>query len=134
MTNISKPIVRFAPSPTGRLHIGNIRTALFNWLFATKNGGQFVLRLDDTDVERSTDEFARGIVDDLAWLGINPHRTAKQSERFDIYDDAADKLRKQGLLYPCYESADEIDRRRKRLMARGLPPVYDRAALKLTPV
>jgi len=129
--NIS-PVVRFAPSPTGRLHIGNIRTALYNWLFAKKQGGQFVLRLDDTDQERSTDEFAAGIVEDLAWLGIVPDRTEKQSDRFAVYDDVADALRKKGLLYACYESADEIERRRKRLMARGLPPVYDRAALKLS--
>ncbi|MEL7274639.1 MAG: glutamate--tRNA ligase [Pseudomonadota bacterium] len=128
----SKPTVRFAPSPTGRLHIGNIRTALYNWLFAQKHGGTFVLRLDDTDVERSTDEFAEGIVEDLAWLGINPHQKHKQSERFALYDKAADTLRQKGLLYPCYETPEEIERRRKRLMARGLPPVYDRAELKLT--
>lgn len=132
MTTDSAPTVRFAPSPTGRLHIGNIRTALFNWLFAKKNGGSFVLRLDDTDQERSTDEFAQGIIDDLKWLGIDPDRTEKQSSRFAEYDKAAEKLRAEGLLYPCYESPDEIDRKRKRLMARGLPPVYDRAALKLT--
>lgn len=126
------PIVRFAPSPTGRLHIGNIRTALYNWLYATKNGGTFILRLDDTDRERSTDEFADGIVEDLAWLGIEPHQKHKQSERFALYDKAADVLREKGLLYPCYETPDEIERRRKRLMARGLPPIYDRAALKLT--
>ena len=126
------PVVRFAPSPTGRLHIGNIRTALFNWLFATQNNGTFILRLDDTDIERSTDEFAQGIVDDLAWLGIEPDVREKQSQRFDLYDRAADKLRGAGLLYPCYEKADEIERRRKRAMARGLPPVYDRAALKVS--
>ena len=90
------------------------------------------MRLDDTDVERSTDEFAKGIVDDLRWLGLKPDRTEKQSDRFDLYDNAADKLREQGVLYPCYESPEEIERRRKRLMARGLPPVYDRAALKIS--
>lgn len=132
MSTNSSPVVRFAPSPTGRLHIGNIRTALFNWLYAKKAGGKFVLRLDDTDVERSTQEFADGIVEDLAWLGIVPDRMEKQSGRFDLYDQAAEKLRGAGLLYPCYESSDEIERRRKRLMARGLPPVYDREALKLT--
>jgi glutamyl-tRNA synthetase len=126
------PTVRFAPSPTGRLHIGNIRTALYNWLFAKQNGGDFILRLDDTDQERSTEAFAQGIVEDLAWLGMVPDRTAKQSDRFSTYDAVAEDLRNKGLLYPCYESADEIDRKRKRLMARGLPPVYDRAALKLT--
>lgn len=131
MTN-TVPTVRFAPSPTGRLHIGNIRTALYNWLFAKQQGGDFILRLDDTDQERSTEEFAQGIVEDLAWLGMAPDRTEKQSDRFKAYDKVADELRARGLLYPCYESADEIDRKRKRLMARGLPPVYDRAALKLT--
>jgi len=124
--------VRFAPSPTGRLHIGNIRTALYNWLFATGQGGTFVLRLDDTDTERSTQEFADGIVEDLAWLGIRPHETQAQSKRFAEYDKAADALREAGLLYACFETPDEIDRRRKRLMARGLPPIYDRASLKLT--
>ena len=132
MTDFPNPVVRFAPSPTGRLHIGNIRTALFNWLFASKNDGTFVLRLDDTDFERSTEEFAQGIVTDLEWLGIVPHKTFKQSDRVALYDEAANRLRKAGLLYPCYETADEIDRRRKRLMARGLPPVYDRSALKMT--
>ncbi|MEP1206458.1 MAG: glutamate--tRNA ligase [Rhizobiaceae bacterium] len=132
MTKNLAPIVRFAPSPTGRLHIGNIRTALYNWLYCKKQGGQFVLRLDDTDQERSTDAFAAGIVEDLAWLGVVPDRTEKQSERFAKYDAVADDLRQKGLLYACYESADEIDRRRKRLMARGLPPVYDRAALNLS--
>ena len=128
----SAPKVRFAPSPTGQLHIGNIRTALFNWLFAKNGGGQFVLRLDDTDQERSTDAFARQIVEDLAWLGIAPDETHKQSDRFEHYADAAQALKDKGLLYPCYESPDEIERRRKRLMARGKPPVYDRAALRLT--
>ena len=132
MTNLPEPVVRFAPSPTGRLHIGNIRTALINWLFAKKNGGSFILRLDDTDRERSTEEFALGIVEDLNWLGINPDFQAKQSERFEKYDAAAAKLKEQRVLYPCYETPEEIERRRKRLMARGLPPVYDRSALKLT--
>ncbi len=132
MNTPSNIVVRFAPSPTGRLHIGNIRTALLNWLFAAKSGGQFVLRLDDTDEERSTEEFALGIVEDLAWLGMDPHRIEKQSSRVAIYDKTADLLRSKGLLYPCFETPDEIERRRKRLMARGLPPVYDRAALKLT--
>lgn len=125
-------IVRFAPSPTGRIHIGNARTAILNWLFALKSGGQFVLRYDDTDSARSTEEFATGIADDLDWLGIRPHRVEWQSKRFGRYDEVADSLRKAGRLYPCYETADELDRRRKRQMARGAPPVYDRAALKLT--
>jgi glutamyl-tRNA synthetase len=126
------PTVRFAPSPTGRLHIGNARPALFNWLFALKHGGSFVLRFDDTDRERSTAEFAAGIAQDLAWLGIRPHQTVAQSDRIALYEAAADRLRGLGKLYPCYETPDELDRRRKRQLARGLPPIYDRAALKLT--
>ncbi|MFT3672628.1 glutamate--tRNA ligase [Aestuariivirga sp.] len=125
-------IVRFAPSPTGRIHIGNARTAILNWLFAQKTGGQFILRYDDTDTARSTEEYARGIATDLAWLGIAPARVEWQSKRFARYDAVADDLRARGFLYPCYETADELDRRRKRQQARGLPPVYDRAALKLT--
>ena len=125
-------IVRFAPSPTGRIHIGNARTAILNWLMARKGGGQFVLRYDDTDTARSTAAFADGIAADLAWLGILPDRVEWQSKRFAHYDEVADRLRKAGRLYACYETADELDRRRKRQLARGLPPVYDRAALKLT--
>ena len=127
-----KPVVRFAPSPTGRLHIGNLRPALLNWLYALKRDGQFILRYDDTDVARSTQEFADGIAVDLAWIGIHPHKMVKQSERFALYDAACDRLRADGRLYACYETADELDRRRKRQQARGLPPIYDRAALKLT--
>ncbi|MCX7346613.1 MAG: glutamate--tRNA ligase family protein, partial [Alphaproteobacteria bacterium] len=120
-------IVRFAPSPTGRIHIGNARTAILNWLMARKSGGQFVLRYDDTDTARSTAAFADGIAADLAWLGILPDRVEWQSKRFAHYDEVADRLRKAGRLYACYETADELDRRRKRQLARGLPPVYDRA-------
>ena len=125
-------ILRFAPSPTGRIHIGNARTAILNWLFALKSGGQFVLRYDDTDTARSTQDYADGIATDLDWLGIRPHRVDWPSQRFGRYDEVADRLRAAGRLYPCYETADELDRRRKRQMARGAPPVYDRAALKLT--
>ena len=125
-------IVRFAPSPTGRIHIGNARAALLNWLFALKTGGQFILRYDDTDVARSTAEFAEGIARDVAWLGIKPSRVEWQSKRFDRYDAVAADLRARGVLYPCYETPDELDRRRKRQQARGQPPIYDRAALKLT--
>ena len=125
-------VVRFAPSPTGRIHIGNARTAILNWLMALKTGGQFVLRYDDTDTARSTQAFAEGIAADLAWLGIRPARVEWQSKRFARYDELADRLRAAGRLYACYETADELDRRRKRQMARGVPPVYDRAALKLT--
>jgi glutamyl-tRNA synthetase len=124
--------VRFAPSPTGRIHIGNARTAILNWLFAQKTSGQFILRYDDTDTVRSAEEFARGIAEDLAWLGIRPDRIEYQSRRFSRYSEAAGQLKAAGRLYPCYETAEELDRRRKRQLARGLPPVYDRAALKLS--
>ncbi len=132
MTSVHSPTVRFAPSPTGRLHIGNARPALFNWLFALKHHGRFILRYDDTDKERSTAAFAEAIAADLGWLGIHPHAEYAQSARTALYDAAADTLRRMGRLYPCYESPDELDRRRKRQLARGLPPIYDRAALKLT--
>ncbi len=124
--------VRFAPSPTGHIHIGNARTALFNALLARQNQGQFVLRLDDTDTARSREEYADAIIADLRWLGIEPVRIERQSARVALYDAAAEKLKEAGLLYPCYETPDELDRRRKRRRARGLPPVYDRSALKLT--
>jgi glutamyl-tRNA synthetase len=124
--------VRFAPSPTGYLHIGNIRTALWNWLIAKKAGGAFILRLDDTDRERSTEAFAEAIVEDLAWLGVKPDRLERQSARLDRYAAAFATLKAAGLVYPAYETPDELDRRRKRQQARGLPPVYDRAALKLS--
>ena len=130
---MTSPIVRFAPSPTGRIHIGNARTALLNYLFARKGNGQFILRYDDTDLERSTRAFADGIAEDLTWLGVLPDLTIRQSERVSLYDEAAERLRGMGRLYPCYETEDELDRRRKRQAARNLPPVYDRAALKMTP-
>ena len=126
------PLVRFAPSPTGFLHIGNARPALLNALFARANGGRFLLRLDDTDRERSTQDFAEAIDADLTWLGIVPDLRARQSDRTAIYDAAADRLKALGRLYPCYETAEELDRRRKRQLGRGLPPIYDRAALALT--
>ncbi len=125
-------ILRFAPSPTGRIHIGNARTAILNWLMAQKTGGQFILRYDDTDVARSKTEHAEAIAADLDWLGIKPAQVEYQSKRFDKYHAAAETLRASGHLYACYESADELDRRRKRQLARHQPPIYDRAALKLT--
>jgi len=124
--------VRFAPSPTGKLHVGNVRTALVNWLFAKGQGGQFVLRIDDTDLARSTPEFEQGIEDDLTWLGMLWDERHNQSKRFDRYEAAADLLKASGRLYPAYETGEELDRRRKVQMGRGLPPVYDRAALALT--
>lgn len=124
--------VRFAPSPTGKLHVGNVRTALFNYLFARKAGGTFVLRIDDTDLERSTQEYEDGIRTDLTWLGMTWDETFKQSERFDRYNAAAEDLKAKGLLYACYETGEELDRKRRLQMANGRPPVYDRAALNLT--
>ena len=124
--------VRFAPSPTGKIHIGNARTALLNWLYAKKRGGSFVLRFDDTDRERSKQEYADATSADLEWMGISPDRVEKQSDRFHLYDAAAETLKEAGLLYRCYETPDELERQRKRRLARGLPPVYDRSALKLS--
>lgn len=124
--------VRFAPSPTGYIHIGNTRTALSNWLYAKKNGGDFILRYDDTDVERSKQEYADAIAVDLAWLGVTPDRVEYQSKRFDVYAKAVEKLKEAGLLYACYETAEDLERRRRLRLARKLPPVYGREALKLT--
>ena len=125
-------ICRFAPSPTGRLHVGNVRTALMNYLFVRERGGKFVLRIDDTDLERSTNEYEEGIKRDLKWLGLNWDETFNQSHRFPSYEAAAKKLREDGLLYACYETADELDRQRKLLRVQGKPPVYNRAGLDLT--
>ena len=119
-------ITRFAPSPTGRLHVGNIRTALHNFLFARKNGGEFLLRIDDTDRERSTAEFDQAIRDDLEWLGLKPDRILRQSERFDLYEREFQRLKDAGRVYACYETPEELDLRRKVLLGRGLPPVYER--------
>lgn len=129
---MSKPIVRFAPSPTGNIHIGNTRVALLNALYARREGGTFILRFDDTDVARSKQEYADSIETDLHWLGIPPDVVVRQSERFPLYDAAAERLKAAGRLYPCYETQEELEFRRKRQLARGLPPIYDRAALKLT--
>ncbi|MBL8549163.1 MAG: glutamate--tRNA ligase [Hyphomonadaceae bacterium] len=124
--------LRFAPSPTGRLHVGNIRTALLNWLFAKGQGGKMLLRIDDTDLARSTKEYEQGIETDLSWLGLHWDAKANQSARFAAYDAAAEKLKAAGLLYACYETEDELERKRRIAQSRGLPPVYDRAALQLT--
>lgn len=125
-------IVRFAPSPTGLLHVGNARTAMLNWLFAKKLGGKFLLRIDDTDTERSKPEYETAILKDLGWLGMSHDLFARQIERADVHARAAEALKASGHLYPAYETADELDRRRKRQIAMHRPPVYDRAALKLT--
>ncbi|MGL5447139.1 MAG: glutamate--tRNA ligase, partial [Rhabdaerophilum sp.] len=126
------PTFRFAPSPTGYLHIGNARTALWNALLARRMGGTFILRFDDTDTERSRPEYAQGILDDLAWLGIPPDRIERQSDRAARYAAVLEDFKARGLVYAAYETPEELDRKRKRQQARGLPPVYDRAALALT--
>ena len=119
-------VTRFAPSPTGRLHVGNIRTALHNALFARKHGGRFLLRIDDTDLERSREEYVEAIVDDLNWLGINPDTMVRQSERFALYEREFERLKAAGRVYACYETPEELEVRRKVLLGRGLPPVYER--------
>lgn len=124
-------VTRFAPSPTGRLHVGNLRTALHNWLFARAHGGRFLLRIDDTDAERSEERFVDAIREDLAWLGIVPDGEERQSARFARYEARFAELAASGRVYRCYESAEELDLKRKVALGRGLPPVYDRAALAL---
>ncbi len=127
-------VTRFAPSPTGRLHVGNIRTALHNHLFARKHGGGFLLRIDDTDRERSTPEHEQLIRDDLAWLGLHPEASVRQSERFSLYEREFERLRAAGRVYACYETPEELDLRRKILLGRGLPPVYERPAGENAPI
>ena len=117
---------RFAPSPTGRLHVGNIRTALHNALFARANGGRFLLRIDDTDAERSSEAYVDAIHADLAWLGLAPDGVVRQSGRFALYEREFDRLKTAGRVYACYETPEELDLRRKVLLGRGLPPVYER--------
>ena len=119
-------VTRFAPSPTGRLHVGNIRTALHNALFAMANGGRFLLRIDDTDAERSTAAFVAAIHEDMEWLGLKPDAMVRQSERFALYEREFERLKAAGRVYACYETPDELDLRRKVLLGRGLPPVYER--------
>jgi glutamyl-tRNA synthetase len=125
-------VTRFAPSPTGRLHVGNIRTALHNWLWARRHGGRFVLRFDDTDRERSREEYVEAIRADLVWLGLDWDEEHRQSQRFGRYEAALERLAAAGRAYPAYETAQELELKRKVQLGRGLPPVYDRAALALT--
>lgn len=127
-----KPRVRFAPSPTGYLHVGNVRTALVNWLFARATGGEFLLRLDDTDAERSKLEFETAIREDMLWLGLSWDHEARQTDRLENYRAAAETLKAAGRLYPCYETAEELEIKRKMAASRGKPPIYDRSSLKLT--
>jgi glutamyl-tRNA synthetase len=123
---------RFAPSPTGRLHVGNIRTALHNWMLAKRHGGTFMLRIDDTDAERSREEYVAAIRADLAWLGLVPDGEERQSARLELYETAFAALHAAGRVYPCYETAQELDLKRKIQLGRGLPPIYDRGALVLS--
>ena len=125
-------VTRFAPSPTGYLHVGNLRTALFNWLIARQSGGSFILRLDDTDPERSKQKYADAIREDLEWLGLTWDRVEQQSARLERYEAAADELRAMGRFYECFETPTELDLKRKKQLNMGRPPVYDRAALKLS--
>ncbi len=125
-------VTRFAPSPTGFIHVGNLRTALFNYLITRKAGGQFILRLDDTDQERSKQEYADGIQEDLEWLGFTWDRFEKQSERIERYEAAAQELRDKGRFYEAFETPTELDLKRKKLLNMGKPPVYDRTALTLS--
>ena len=125
-------VTRFAPSPTGFLHVGNLRAALFNYAIARKAGGTFVLRLDDTDPERSTQEFADAIKEDLTWLGLSWDKIETQSSRLDRYVSAAERLKEMGRLYECFETRVELDLKRKKQLNMGKPPVYDRAALSLS--
>lgn len=125
-------VTRFAPSPTGNLHIGNIRTAILSWMCARHAGGRFVLRIDDTDRERSEERSVESIRADLDWLGLTPDDAVRQSERTDLYERRFAELRAAGRVYPAYESAQELDLKRKVQLGRGLPPIYDRAALALT--
>jgi glutamyl-tRNA synthetase, bacterial family len=125
-------VTRFAPSPTGFIHIGNLRSALFNYLLTRKAGGQFILRLDDTDQVRSTQEYADGVLEDLEWLGFTWDRFEKQSERLERYEEAAQELRDKGRFYEAFETPTELDLKRKKLLNMGKPPVYDRAALALS--
>ncbi|WP_294357216.1 glutamate--tRNA ligase [uncultured Sphingomonas sp.] len=132
MTAATPVVTRFAPSPTGRLHVGNVRAALHNWMWARKHGGRFILRIDDTDAARSEERFVDAIHADLAWLGLHPDLEERQSARFDRYEAVFAALRDAGRIYPAYESAQELDLKRKIARGRGLPPIYDRAALSLT--
>jgi glutamyl-tRNA synthetase len=125
-------LTRFAPSPTGMLHLGNLRTALLNWLAARAAGGRFLLRLDDTDAARCEDRFAAAIRADLRWVGLDWDAEARQSDRLADYASAADALRAAGRLYPCYETPEELEFRRRMQLSQGRPPIYDRAALRLT--
>jgi len=122
---------RFAPSPTGILHVGNVRSAILNWVFAKKNNGKFILRIDDTDLSRSTKEFETKIKENLFWLGLDWDKTFNQSKRIPNYESKIEKLKNEGRLYPCFESTEELSLKKKSLLSSGKPPIYDRSALSL---
>jgi len=140
--NSSPPVrCRFAPAPTGYLHVGGARTALFSWLFARRNGGTFVLRIEDTDRKRSTDEAIGILLDSLRWLGITwdegpevggPFGPYRQTERMPVYEDVAARLREQGRAYPCYCTPQELEDRRRAAERRGETPGYDGRCRNLT--
>lgn len=125
-------ICRFAPSPTGFLHVGNIRAAIINFLYAKKTGGKFLLRLDDTDVERVKDEYREMIIKDMAWLGLEYEKIIKQSDRLEKYEEAKNRLIANGRLYECFETAEDLNFQRRSQTASGVAPIYNRAALNLT--
>ena len=125
-------ITRFAPSPTGHLHVGNLRTAIHNWMWASRHGGRFLLRLDDTDAERSREEYVTAIEGDLRWLGLDWDRRERQSLRLARYREVLERLKQSGHVYPAYESAEELSLKRKAQLNAGRPPLYDRAALRLS--
>ena len=125
-------ITRFAPSPTGFLHVGNARTALITWIFARANNGKFILRIDDTDIERSKQEYVDAIKEDLSWLGLDWDQEVVQSQRMDRYTAAKERMIKDGRLYPCYETAEELQIKKKLLLGQNKPPIYDRSALNLS--
>ena len=120
---------RFAPSPTGLLHVGNARSAVLNWVYCKKNNGKFILRIDDTDKSRSTKEFENKIKDNLTWLGLNWDKTFNQSDRIEKYSVKIEKLKRDCRLYPCFETAEELALKKKSLLSSGKPPIYDRSAL-----
>jgi len=124
--------LRFAPSPTGLLHVGNARAALVNWLFARQRGGRVLLRLDDTDLERSKAEYAVALEEDLRWFGLDWDESFRQQDRLALYAAAAERLKASGHLYPCFESEEELRSKREQRLKQGKPPIYDRGALKIT--
>jgi glutamyl-tRNA synthetase len=125
-------ITRFAPSPTGHIHLGNMRSCFLNWIFAKKENGKFILRFDDTDKERSKQEFVDSIQEDLKWMNVNHDEIFYQSKRLDRYNEVFDQLILKKIVYPCFESNEELELKKKILLKAGKPPIYDREALNLS--